>query len=311
MCFGGGGGASSGTQLQYYTKADGSLAVGEQGLPQAAIEAGVTSVADWQYQQQQQLSDKQLGQQQQIADKQDAFNQQQFAYQQAQAEEQRKTAQEQADRQTTYDTGRSQLLQESQDKINSAFSQFSPDYFKGYADKYMAQAADDIAYQRQPAQREMAFGLARRGVVDSQSGINQAGLLAEDEGRALDKQSQSATDAATALKGNVANAKTSLLSQVSNAESLGSPIAGGNTDAVNSALDTQRRSISGVTNTAGDITATLGAVPTVSPLTNVFGNVLTAAGSGLAGYQANQAMGAYKAGLAGTNPGGNDSVSIR
>jgi hypothetical protein len=202
------------------------------------------------------------------------------------------------------------LLASGTKQVNDAFSKFSPDYFKGYADKYMTQAADDIAYQRLPAQKQMAFGLARRGTIDSQSGINQQGLLAEDEGRALAVQGQNATDAANQLRANTANAKSSLLNQVVNSEALGSPIAGNTPESVQSSLNTQRNAVQGVTTSAGDVISSLSAVPTVNPMLNVFGNVLSAAGSYLGGVQANQALGKYY-GASGTNPSGSGSTTTR
>lgn len=277
----------------------------EAGLPQAAIDQGIGTSTDWQTYQTQKLSDQQIASQKEIAQKTEDFNKEQFDYQKAQAAEQTRQAQEQSDRQSAYDTGRAGVLQSGQKQIEDAFSQFSPDYFKNYTKAYMDKASGDIDYQQGIAEKERLFGLARRGAEDSQSGVNQAGLLAEDRGRALAKQSQNAIDATNALQSNTTNAKSSLLTQVENAANVASPIAGGNTGAVNSAIDTTRNAISGVTNQAGDVTASLQGVPTVQPLSNVFGNVLSAAGSYQAGSMANSALGAYKAasqGLTGTSP---------
>jgi hypothetical protein len=287
---------------------------GEAGLPQAAIDQGIGTSADWQTYQQQQLSNQQITAQKEIAQKTEDFNQEQFDYQKQQADEQTRQAQEQSDRQSAYDTSRAGVLQSGQQQIEDAFSKFSPDYFKNYTQAYMDKASGDIDYQQGIAEKERIFGLARRGAQDSQSGVNQAGLLSEDRGRALAEQSQNAIDAANTLQTNTSNAKSSLLGQVSSAANVASPIAGGNTSAVNSAIDTTRNAISGVTNQAGDVTASLQGVPTVQPLSNVFGNVLSAAGSYQAGSTANSALGAYKAasqGLLGTSPFSGSSSGSR
>jgi hypothetical protein len=287
------------------------MVLGEQGLPQAAIDAGYGTSADWQQYQQTQLSNQQIAAQKEIADKTEAFNQEQFNYQKDQAAEQTKQAAEQAQRQSDYDTGRAKVLQEGQQQISDAFAKFSPDYLSNYTKAYMDKATSGIDYQQNQAQKAMQFGLARRGVVDSQSGINQQGLMAETRGRALDEQSQNALDATNTLQSNISNAKGSLLSQVENAANVVSPIAGGNTGAVQSSIDTARNTIQGVTNQAGDVTASLQGVPTVNPLSNVFASSLSAAGSYLGGAQANTAMGKYTAALGGSSPFSGSSTSYR
>jgi hypothetical protein len=307
MCFG--GGSSSGTKYQYYINSNGQTVAGETGLPQAAIDQGYTTVADWQYAEQNAVNDKSYKQTQDISDKQNAYNEKVLQYTKDTDAETKKQSQEQSDRQTTWDQGRAKLLSEGQQKVNDAFAQFTPDYFKGYTDKYLAQAADDIAYQKLPAQKQMAFGLARRGVIDSQSGINQAGVISEEEGRALAKSTQDATDSTNALRSKVSNAKSNLLGEVLSAESIGSPIAAGTTAGVTTNLDTTSKAISGVTNSAGDVTASISGVPTVSTVSNIFGGALSAAGSYLGGTQAAAGLNRYNTalsgtGLSGTNPFG-------
>lgn len=311
MCLKSSGGGSSGPQMVLVTKNinNGTATVPmlvEAGVPQEYVDRGATTVAQYQTMASQDLSDKQLAAQQQIADQQQAFNQQQADAQKAQYDAQQKQVQDQAARQTTYDTGREQLVQQGAQQVNDAFSQFSPDYFNQYAKDYMSKAQDDITYQQNIAEKNLGFQLARQGISSSQAGVNQQGLIDESAGRATAEQTANAQSAEQQLQGQVASAKQNLLGQVTASESIGSPIAGSTIDDVNAALNTQKSAISGITTNAGDVTASIQGVPTVSPISNIFANVLGSAGSYLGGLQSNAALGAYKAaasgGLAGTSP---------
>ena len=150
----------------------------------------------------------------------------------------------------------------------------------------MTKATDDINYQKDIANKQLLFGLARQGLGASQAAVDQKGLLEEDAGRATAAQTQNALDATNTLKTNVANTKQNLLGQVTAAESVAPPIAGVNDQSVNAGLDTTRQAISGVTSNAGDTIASLGGVPTVSPLTNIFTNVLGGVGNYASGQNA-------------------------
>lgn len=290
MCFGGGGGANIVQQYQM-----------QQLLQQQQQQA------------EQALSDKQIKAQQDIAAQQEADNQQQLQYQKDLAAQQQAQADAQAQRQTAYDTGRSQLLDQGTQQINDAFSRFTPDYFQNYKDQYMKQVQDQLDYQKTQATKEMMFGLARQGITRSQALANQQGLLSETEGRALADQTTQAQTAADTLRSNVAAAKQNLLGQVTSAESIGSPIAASDMGGVNAALNTTRNAISGVTNTAGDVTSSMQGVPNVGTLANIFTGVLGNAGSYLGGVQANTMGSIYNrayAGLGGTNPSGSGSTRI-
>ncbi len=290
MCFHSGGG-SSGPQMgtvqytdpntgqtnSYYT---------EVGVPGDYAARGATTVAQYQTMASQDLSDKQIAAQQQIANQQQAFNQQQADAQKAQYDQQLQQTQDQANRQSEYDTGRAQTLAQGTQQVNDAFAQFSPDYFAKYAQDYMSKAQDDITYQQQQAQKQLAFSLARQGISDSQAGVNQQGLLQETSGRATAEQTANAQSAEAQLQGNVAQAKQNLLGQVTSSESIGSPIAGSTEQDVNAALNTQRSAISGITANAGDTVASLNAVPTVAPLANIFSGILGSTGSYLGGTNA-------------------------
>lgn len=306
MCFKSGGGG--GPKMQgYYPDVGGGPFLGEVGIPQEYVNRGARTVAQYQLMAQQDASDKQQVQQQQVADKQDTFNKQQLADQKVQQDKLQKQADDQSARQTTYDTGRAGLLAEGTQKINDAFARFSPDYFNNYSKDYMTKATDDINYQKGLANKALLFGLSRQGLQSSQAAVDQHGLLEEQAGRATAEQTQNATDATNTLKTNVANTKTGLLGQVQASESLAPPIAGVNDQAVSSALDTSRHAISGVTNTAGDTIASLGGVPTVSPMANIFANVLGGVGSYVGGNAAQNVGAAYNAAYnrgtgGGTNP---------
>jgi len=305
MCFKSGGGG--GTPQRGYQAADGSVFLGETGIPQEYVDRGARTNAQWQMMAQQDENDRQMAQQREVADRQDAFNRQQLADQKAQQDLLQQQADAQAARQTEYDTGRAGVLAEGTQKINDAFSRFSPDYFDQYTKDYMKKATDDIDYQKGLANKALLFGLARQGIGSSQAAVDQKGLIEEDAGRATAVQGQNAADATNTLRGQVASTKTNLLGQVQASEAIGSPIAGVNDQAVSSALDTSRRAISGVTNSAGDTIASLGGVPTVSPLSNIFANVLGGVGSYVGGNVAQNIGNAYTAGknaaLGGTSPG--------
>jgi hypothetical protein len=175
----------------------------------------------------------------------------------------------------------------------------------------MSKAQDDISYQRNIAEKNLGFQLARQGISSSQAGVNQEGLIDENAGRATALQTANAQSAEHQLQAQVAGAKQNLLGQVTSSESIGSPIAGSSEQDVNAALNTQKNAISGVSSQAGDVTSSLTGVPTVSPLSNIFANVLGSAGSYLGGLQSNVALGAYRnaaAGGLGANPPGQSST---
>jgi hypothetical protein len=286
----------------------------ESGIPSQYVERGATTVAQYQLMAQQDASDQQLAQQKQISDQQNAFNQKQVADQKAQQDALQAQADAQSKRQSDYDTGRAGLLAKGTQQISDAFARFSPDYFNQYNTDYMKKATDDINYQKDLANKQLLFGLARQGLGSSQAAVDQQGLLEEDAGRATAAQTQNATDATNTLKTQVANTKQNLLGQVTSAESVAPPIAGVNDQAVNAGLDTTRQAISGVTNNAGDTIASLGGVPTVSPLTNIFTNVLGGVGSYVGGQNALGISNSYangrNAGL-GANPANQSSTVTR
>lgn len=276
----------------------------EQGVPGEYANRGVTTVAQYQTEAAKDLSDRQIAAQRDIAAQQQAFNEAQFRAQQEQYAQQQRQTQEQAERQTQYDTGRGQALTEGMGQIDQAFARFSPEYFKGYARDYLAKGQDQIDYQRRQATKDLGFQLARQGIGSSQAGINQTGLIDETAGRATAEQTDLAQNAAAGLRTDVANARQNLGTQLVNAQSIGSPIAGSSIQDVNNSLQTQRNAISGVASNAGDVASTLTAQPTVNTLGSIFSGILGAGGNFLGGLQSGQIMGQFQKGLGGTNPSG-------
>jgi hypothetical protein len=236
----------------------------------------------------QELSDKQIAAQKEIAAQQNTLNTQQFDYQKQLAAQQQAQADAQAQRQTEYDTGRASALSAGTKSIDEAFSGFNDDYFNNYASAYMAKAKDQVDQQKVVAQKNLAFGLARQGILNSQANANEQGLLAETEGRTLADQSTTAEDQANQLRASVAQSKANLLGQVQASESIGSPIAAQDEGSVQNALQTQRSVISGVTNQAGDVISSLKGVPTVSPLANIFSGIVGSGGSLQSAFNQNQ-----------------------
>jgi len=277
----------------YYTSS-GQRVQGDPGLPQSAIDAGIYSTTGYQAQTQQDIANQQITAQKAIADQQNTFNQQQLAAMQAMQTQQQQQITDQANRQTAYDTGRASQLSDATNRINAAFATFSPDYFKQYANDYMGQVSDQLDYQRQQANRTMLYGLARQGLSRSQELANATGLLDETQGRALADQSAQAQGQAAALQTQVAQARQSLLGQVQQAQSVGGPIAASTLGDVNNNLNTQAQQISGITNNANDVVATLKGVPQVSTLGSIFGGVLGGLGSYMGGVNSQNAMNAYR-----------------
>jgi len=302
MCIGGGGGSRAPATQGYFS--NGSLIIGEPGLPQEAIDNGITTQAGWQSFSQQRIADQQIAAQKDIAQQQTDFNTKQLdEVKQIQAQQQQ-AVDDQALKQSTYNQGQTQALGDASKRINDAFGVFGDDYFNQYANDYMNQVNDQLGYQRTQADKQLAFGLARQGISDSQQRANATGLLDETQGRTIADEIGQAQQAAGTLRSNVGQAKQSLLGQVATAQSVGPPIATSSLGDVNSALNQQNQQISGIAANAGDVVASLKGVPTVSSLGNIFSALTTGTAGYLGGVNSNNANAAYKAGagLGGTNP---------
>lgn len=270
------------------------MAYVEPGIPLDYMNRGATTVAQYQTMAAQDTANQQIAAQQAIADQQNAFNEQQFQYQQQQAQQQQDQANQQAQLQSEYTQGRADLLDQGAQQVNAAFAQFSPDYFNQYAQDYMSKAQDDITQQQQLAQKNLAFQTAEQGLTDSQANVNEQGLIQQTAGRATADQTANAQQAEAQLQSNVAGAKSNLLGQVQQSESIGSPIAGSSEQDVQSSIDSQRSAISGITANAGNVVSSLGAVPQVSSLGDIFSGVLGTGGAALSGVYSNQVLNAYR-----------------
>lgn len=317
MCFGSGGGSvQTGPRMQTVTVTDPttgqtSQVEVEEGVPADFAARGAKTIVQYQIMAQQDLADRTLKAQQENSDKQQKFNEEQAKLQQDQYNTQQQQVQDQAARQSTYDTGRAQALDEGAAKVNQAFSRFSPTYFGQYQQDYMAKAQDQIDYQRRLAERESVFGQARSGKSGSQAAVNELGLIGETAGRTEAEQAVRAQQARADQENTVLGSRQNLLNQVIGAQSISSPIAPGTIGDVNTALQTQRNAISPISTTAGDVAANLQAVPPVSTLSNIFAGLVQGGGSFLTGLQAGSIPGYSQAGLAARPPGSAQSTTTR
>jgi hypothetical protein len=166
----------------------------------------------------------------------------------------------------------------------------------------MSQVGDQVNYQKDLATRGTTFDMARAGLTQSQAHANQLGLIDETAGRTMADETSQAQGAANTLRTNVGNEKTSLLGQLTNTSSIGSPIAGNTMDDVNAAIQTQKSAVSGIGANANDIVAGTQGVPQVSTLGNIFSGILQGAGSYASGASANYML--NRGGLSGTSSSG-------
>lgn len=264
-------------------------------VPAQYAARGATSMNDAMLMAQQDASNAQLAAQVAIANQQKQEQDQQLQYQQQIQAQQQQQAQEQADRQTQYDTGRQQAEQGAIDSINNAFAQFTPDYYKTYQTNYVSHYQPQIDQQYAETQKSLDYSLADAGILRSSAAADKQGLLFQEKGQAQDDVANQAATAANQLQQNVTNAKQNLVSQVTSANVLGSPVAPGTTAGVQTALDTTNKAISGLTQTAQDQAVQYGQLPTYSPLSNIFGSVASGVGNYIAGRQAANIMGAIAA----------------
>lgn len=206
--------------------------------------------------------------------------------QQQQQQQTQALADQQAALTQQWQTGRAQEAGNATDAIKSAFAQFTPDYYSGYAKAYTGNYDPEVERQYGVAKQNLEYGLARQGIGQSQSAATQQGLLAQDKGRQETDIANRAVDATTALQGNVENAKQSLLSTALSDQTLGSPISPGSADAITAQFDQTSKALSQVKSQAGDVVNTLAAPPTYNALGNLFGSAASGVASYVAGNQA-------------------------
>jgi hypothetical protein len=245
-----------------------------------------------QMQQQQQASAAALSEQQREFDVSQSNREQDIASQKEQQQQTQTLADQQAALTEQWQTGRTQEAGQATDAVNKAFAQFTPDYYSNYVKAYEGNYNPEIERQYGVAKQNLAYGLARQGIGQSQSAATQEGLLAQEKGRNEAQVAGRAVDASTALQGNVENAKQSLLATALSDQTLGSPITPGSADAITAQFDQTSRALSQVTSQAGDVVGTLSAPPTYNALGNLFGD----AASGVASYAAGNYLGTINPG---------------
>lgn len=97
--------------------------------------------------------------------------------------------------------------------IDSAFSQFTPDYYDNYAKTYTAAQDAPLADQYGIAKDSLTAALAGRDTLGSTSGNNALSQLDKTNEDAQASIGAGATDAANALRANVNNSKNSLYAE--------------------------------------------------------------------------------------------------
>lgn len=129
---------------------------------------------------------------------------------QEQAQQQAALTQQQEDaRQAAIATGKS--------NIDSAFSQFTPDYYSNYTKAYTASQDAPLADQYGLAKDQLTAALAGRDTLESTGGANALSQLDKTNEDAQAQIGAQATDATNQLKSNVNNAETGLYTQNENA----------------------------------------------------------------------------------------------
>jgi hypothetical protein len=242
--------------------------------------------------QQQQASAAALQEQQREFDVSQSNRTEDIASQKEQQAQTQTLADQQAALTEQWQQGRTQEAGQATDAVNKAFAQFTPDYYANYVKAYEGNYNPEIERQYGVAKQNLAYGLARQGIGQSQSAATQEGLLAQEKGRNEAQVAGRAVDASTALQGNVENAKQSLLATALSDQTLGSPITPGSADAITAQFDQTSRALSQVTSQAGDVVGTLSAPPTYNALGNLFGD----AASGVASYAAGNYLGTVNPG---------------
>lgn len=96
--------------------------------------------------------------------------------------------------------------------IDSAFSQYNPSYYKGFADSYQNNYNPQIDKQYGNAVGQLTSSLAGRGMLDSSVGAAKFGVAKGEYNDARTKVAHDAQVAAGDLQGKVAARKTDLYS---------------------------------------------------------------------------------------------------
>lgn len=269
------------------------------GPSQASIDA-----QNAQLQQQATASAAQLAEQQREFDTEQKQNATALANTQALQKQQQDAADKQAALTNTWQTGRAAEQASATDSINNAFSQFTPDYYKGYTKAYINNYQPQLQEQANVASDNTTFGLARTGNLDSQTAADQFQGLAQTTGKAEADINNNATAATAAQQNAVANAKANLTSTATSNTALGSPITPGTADQIQTNFDNTSAALAAIRSSTGDVVGSLAAVPAYSSLGSVFGSLATSGNSAVTGANNYANFQAFNAGMGfgATNP---------
>lgn len=124
-------------------------------------------------------------------------------------QQQQQTQAQEDQRQAAIATGKS--------SIDSAFSQFTPDYYNNYTNTYTAAQDAPLADQYGIAKDQLTAALAGRDTLESSGGANALSQLDKTNEDAQAQIGANATDATNALKSNVNNEENSLYAENENA----------------------------------------------------------------------------------------------
>lgn len=102
--------------------------------------------------------------------------------------------------------------------IDKQFQPFNDQYYADFEKKYLDQATPDIARQKQEANTQTLYGLARSGNLDSSTAGKQYGDIEYRNTQALQNASDTAHNAANDLKSSVEAEKNDLRNQLNAAE---------------------------------------------------------------------------------------------
>jgi hypothetical protein len=153
------------------------------------------------------------------------------ASQQARAQEQNFYAQQRADQDRMAAEARQAQIRRQQNiatglaNINKAFSDYNPEYFNNLSRQYETKYTQDLADQKQKADQQALFGLARQGLVGSSA----ANTAYEDLNKAFGNKTQeiqsAANNYAQGARSQIEAQRSNLISQLN--ATGGDPVTSG------------------------------------------------------------------------------------
>lgn len=181
-------------------------------------------------------------------------------------------ANQSAQQATDAEAARQAQIKSGTDKVNSTFdSQFTPDYYKGLADKYTGYAEPQLKNGFDDATRQLTYALDRSGNLNSSTRGFQTGKLQQ----LYDTNDQAIKDQAVAYEGQAkSNVETTRENLVNTLNATG--------DA------------SGAANSAVSQSSALSTPAAYSPLTNLFADFTSGLGGAAAAARAYAYSGGYQ-----------------